>query len=70
MTGRKCEICGTTTVRIVTRDRIPGCPSLGIHPIAAVYDWDHHTPEDCLKTIKEKLDYLIQRICPNNGQEG
>ena len=63
-----CSICGAPKNRIIIRDAIPG--GNGFYPIAAEYGWDHEPPNDCLRTINQKLDHLIKRICPKNGQEG
>ena len=68
MRSEPCRICGATMEMIIVREAIAG--GNGLYPIAAIYDWDHKSPDDCLRTINEKLDYLIGRICPNNGQEG
>ena len=64
-----CDICGAEVKSVVIRERIPGSTG-GLSPISAVYSVDHKPPNDCLKTINRKLDHLIGRICPNNGQEG
>ena len=65
MSKEICQICGAPMELIIIRDAIAGVGST----TAAWYDWDHKVPDDCLKTINGKLDYLIERVCPNNGQE-
>lgn len=54
-----CEICGAPRKWIVVRDWVPG--GNGLNPLAAECDWDHNAPNDCLQTINNKLDLILEK---------
>ena len=56
-----CVFCGAPMNWVAVKEAVPGSRG-GFSPVAATYDWDHHAPNDCLKTINGKLDVLLRRI--------
>jgi len=56
----KCSICGATKTWVVVKEGCRG--GGGLSPIAAQYDYNHRPPNDCLRTINEKLDTLLSKF--------